>query len=134
MIQVPLIATCYSFLFKKKIAAVSFSIPFAFLIPFAIIPAYAFSKLTVLLWIPIYGTLIGLFFTCGLTGRTFVETFAIKEFYMPLIQSVVSTVLIYFLTIYLYNVIEQGYSGTLKKWHYPVTDLYYLLSGRTLIL
>jgi ABC-type multidrug transport system ATPase subunit len=130
MIQVPLTAICFSFVFKKKIVAVSFSIVFVLFVPFIMNGIFNVFKYHILLWIPVYGLMIGASQVGALSGRTFLETLRLKVCWMPLANTVVSTTGLYLIAIYLFNVVEQGYSGTLKKWHYPITDLYYHFFGK----
>ena len=133
LIQVPLASICLSFILKRKMVAISFSILLSFFLPLSLVPKLYFNSSSTnpaSTLIPIYGTFIGVFSVSAISGHTFLGILKIPEFWMSFTQSIITIAFLYLFAIYLYNVVEQGYSGTLKKWHYPISDLYYHLTRR----
>lgn len=74
-------------------------------------------------FLPIFGCPIVAAKLSVISGRSFLEVLFLKEIWTSLLAGVLWNFGMYFISSYLYNVKEQGYSGTLKPWHYPITNL-----------
>ena len=95
---------------------------------FALIGTFSFTGVTYLfnMWhlnyLPFFGNASSIGHLALIQGRPFLEVIAIPEIWGALLLGFLWNFVLYFLCSYLYNILEQGYSGTLKPWHYPISD------------
>lgn len=125
MSQVACFSVFMSMFFKRAMVASSLTLSMMIFVPFFVtFIAYSREKSWYFSILPLFGGCVTITRIGILSGRTLIESLILKEIWTGLLAGFLWSVIFYFLCNYLYNVLEQGYSGTLRPWHYPITDFF----------
>ena len=119
-----MVGVILSMFFKRAMVAIVACILFALIGNNAVsVVAYKYN-LWYLNYLPLVGNVTAIGSLASMQSKVFSEVILKKEIWGALLFGVLGNFLLYFLCSYLYNVLEQGYSGTLKPWHYPISEFF----------